>query len=48
VKSAQHSWTVGDGEPGPVTTRLRAALLDIQTGRADDVHHWMHTLVTAP
>jgi branched-chain amino acid aminotransferase len=48
VKSAEHSWTVRTGEPGPVTTRLRAALLDIQTGRAEDVHGWMRTLVPAP
>jgi len=47
VKSAEHSWTVADGEPGEVTTRLRAALLDIQTGRAEDAHGWMHTLVGA-
>jgi branched-chain amino acid aminotransferase len=45
VKSAEHSWTVGDGEPGPVTLRLRHALLDIQTGQAPDTHGWMHTLV---
>ena len=32
VKSARRSWTVGDGQTGPVTTRLRQALLDIQTG----------------
>jgi len=48
VKSAAHSWTVGDGGPGEVTMRLREALLEIQTGRADDVHGWMHPLVAAP
>jgi branched-chain amino acid aminotransferase len=48
VKSAQHSWTVGDGQPGEVTMRLRHALLDIQTGRAQDAHGWMHPLVAAP
>jgi branched-chain amino acid aminotransferase len=47
VKSAEHSWTVGDGEPGSVTMRLRSALLDIQTGRAPDHHGWMRTLVPA-
>ncbi len=47
VKSAAAEWVVGDGEPGPVTTRLRQALLDIQTGRAVDTHGWMRTLVTA-
>ncbi len=45
VKSAEHSWTVGDGEPGPVTMRLRETLLDIQTGRAPDHHGWMRGLV---
>jgi len=47
VKSAEHSWTVGDGGPGEVTMRLREALLEIQTGRAEDVHGWMHPLVAA-
>jgi hypothetical protein len=27
--------------------RLRAALLDIQTGHGEDAHGWMHTLVAA-
>ncbi|MDO5712651.1 MAG: branched chain amino acid aminotransferase, partial [Micrococcales bacterium] len=36
--------TVGDGV-GPVTTRLRQTLLDIQYGRAQDTHGWMTRLV---
>src|ERR1700712_4951051 len=32
VKSATGGWTVGDGKPGPVTMRLREALLGVQTG----------------
>lgn len=44
VKSTRASWQVADGAPGPVTMRLRAALLDIQTGRAPDPHTWMHPL----
>ncbi|MEU8822972.1 branched-chain amino acid aminotransferase [Streptomyces sp. NPDC048636] len=44
VKSARGSWTVGDGEPGEVTMKLRRALLDIQTGAAPDTHGWMHRL----
>jgi branched-chain amino acid aminotransferase len=47
VKSAAHSWTVADGGPGAVTMRLRQALLDIQTGRAEDSHGWMRTLVAS-
>jgi branched-chain amino acid aminotransferase len=42
VKSADASWTVGDGRPGEVTMRLREILLGIQTGRLDDRHGWMH------
>ena len=37
--------TVGDGEAGPVTTRIRAELTDIQYGRATDRHGWLHRLV---
>ena len=40
------AWEVGRGEPGPVTMKLRQALLDIQTGQAADTHNWMHRLVT--
>jgi branched-chain amino acid aminotransferase len=47
VKSAEHEWTVGDGQPGPVTMQLRQALLDIQTGKAPDKHGWMYTLIDA-
>ncbi|MBD7917615.1 branched-chain amino acid aminotransferase [Cellulomonas sp. Sa3CUA2] len=36
---------VGDGTAGPVTTRIRAQLTDIQYGRASDPHGWMHRLV---
>jgi branched-chain amino acid aminotransferase len=44
VKSTRADWKVADGEPGEVTMRLRAALLDIQTGKAADPHGWMHQL----
>ena len=47
VKSAAGEWQMGDGEPGPVTMRLREALLEIQSGAANDVFGWMHTLVSA-
>jgi branched-chain amino acid aminotransferase len=44
VKSARANWTVGDGQPGEVTTKLRKALLDIQTGAAPDPHGWLHRI----
>ena len=44
VKSHRASWTVGDGEPGPVTMRLREELLAIQTGHAEDRHGWLHRI----
>ncbi|KNB51087.1 branched-chain amino acid aminotransferase [Streptomyces caatingaensis] len=44
VKSTRADWTVGDGQPGEVTMRLRKALLDIQTGAVEDTHGWMHQL----
>ncbi|MGP3690895.1 branched-chain amino acid aminotransferase [Streptomyces sp. IBSNAI002] len=45
VKSARADWTVGTGEPGPVTMRLRKALLAIQGGQAPDTHAWLHKIV---
>ncbi|MGP3968518.1 branched-chain amino acid aminotransferase [Streptomyces sp. 6N223] len=42
VRSSDASWTVGDGEPGDITMRLREILLGIQTGRHEDSHGWMH------
>ena len=48
VKAEGRAWTVGDGEPGPVTQRLRETLLGVQTGRLPDTHGWMRTMVPAP
>ena len=48
VKSAAGDWTIGDGEPGPITMRLRDELLGIQGGTIVDPANWMHTLVPAP
>jgi branched-chain amino acid aminotransferase len=45
VKSTAADWTVADGQPGEVTLRLRKALLDIQTGAAEDTHGWMHRIL---
>ncbi len=35
----------GDGQPGPVTTKLRAALLDLQYGRTADTHGWVRRVL---
>ena len=32
VRSAGADWTIGDGTPGPVATRLREELVGIQNG----------------
>jgi branched-chain amino acid aminotransferase len=42
ARSRHGDWTIGDGQPGPVTLRLRQALLDLQYGRAADPYGWMH------
>ena len=47
VRHSAGEWQVGDGNPGPVTQRLRETLLGIQHGRAVDLHGWMHELVEA-
>jgi branched-chain amino acid aminotransferase len=40
VKSHDGQFQVGGGETGPITSKLRDALLDIQTGQAQDEHDW--------
>ncbi|MCZ3385690.1 MAG: branched-chain amino acid aminotransferase [Actinomycetia bacterium] len=47
VRWSRGEWMVGDGQPGPITERLREHLLNIQHGRADDAHDWMHELVSS-
>src|SRR5579872_252484 len=42
VKSAHGVWTVSDGAAGPITMKLRQALIEIQHGSAPDPHGWMH------
>ncbi|WP_037572571.1 branched-chain amino acid aminotransferase [Phaeacidiphilus oryzae] len=44
VKTKGAAWTQGSGEPGPVTLRLREALLSLQTGNAEDPHGWRHPI----
>lgn len=42
VRGAGTEWTVGDGEPGPVTLQLREELLGIQYGTRPDPFGWVH------
>ena len=42
LRSARGEWTVGNGQPGPVTLELRDALVSIQEGRAPDLFGWLH------
>ena len=39
--------TVGDGQPGVATLKLRDALTDIQTGKAEDIHGWLTPLAAS-
>jgi branched-chain amino acid aminotransferase len=42
VKSRSTQWTIADGQPGPVTARLREELIGIQYGHVDDPFGWVH------
>jgi branched-chain amino acid aminotransferase len=42
VRSVEGEIVMGDGGSGETTMRLRQALVDIQRGRADDPHGWIH------
>jgi branched-chain amino acid aminotransferase len=44
VKHAGGEVTIGGGETGPITAKLRALLTDIQRGTGADTHSWMRTL----
>jgi branched-chain amino acid aminotransferase len=48
VCGAAGSWDVGDGKPGPVTTRLRDRLTGIHYGDLPDPHSWIHTITQVP
>ncbi|HEY0573360.1 MAG TPA: branched-chain amino acid aminotransferase [Pseudonocardia sp.] len=47
VKYGGGAVRIGDGQPGPITTRLRKVLTDIQLGAGPDPHRWMHQLTPA-
>jgi branched-chain amino acid aminotransferase len=40
VHDGARAWRMGDGRVGPVTRRLRSALLDLQEGRSADPYGW--------
>ena len=42
VDGAFGAWTIGDGNPGPVTMRLREELIGIQYGHGPDPFGWVH------
>jgi branched-chain amino acid aminotransferase len=42
VKGESAEWVIADGEPGPVTMRLRGELIGIQYGRSPDPFGWVH------
>jgi branched-chain amino acid aminotransferase len=44
VQGSAVGWTIGDGQPGPVTMRLREHLLGIQFGGLPDPHGWVHKI----
>ena len=44
VRGEGLDFTIGNGGPGIVSGRLRAALVDIQRGRAPDPHGWVERL----
>jgi branched-chain amino acid aminotransferase len=45
VKSKDGAYDIHGNEPGPVASRLRKALLDIQHGLAPDPYGWMRAVV---
>lgn len=42
VCTPEGEFTIGGGEPGPVTMELRQTLVDIQRGRIEDVNGWVY------
>ncbi|BBJ37297.1 branched-chain-amino-acid aminotransferase [Streptomyces antimycoticus] len=44
VRARTTNFTIGDGQAGPVTGRLKATLTDVQNGRRSDPHGWLDRL----
>jgi branched-chain amino acid aminotransferase len=45
VRSLDGEFTIGDGQLGPVTMRLRTELMDIQFSHRPDPYGWVHKVV---
>lgn len=43
---ATSDWTIGNGQPGPVTMNLRRTLLGLQHGLIPDIDGWLHHVPT--
>ncbi len=43
VRTAAAEWQLGNG-PGPITMKLRAAMLDLQHGATPDPYGWIHKI----
>ncbi len=44
VASADFTFQIGDGQPGPRTSQLLKQLTDIQRGRSNDPHGWLQRI----
>ena len=44
VRGLAGQWSIADGQPGPVTMRLREHLLGIQFGQLPDPYGWVHKI----
>jgi len=44
VRGRAGDWTIGGGEPGPVTMAVREQLLGIQFGQLPDPYGWVHKI----
>ena len=44
VKGSAGGWTIGGGQPGPVTMKLREQLLGLQFGLLPDPYGWVHKI----
>ena len=40
-KSKWGTWVTGDGNPGPITMKIRETLLGIQHGQVPDKYNWV-------